>query len=267
MNENNKPIIMGILNVTPDSFSDGGKYSNIEQALKQVGKMINEGAKIIDIGGESTRPGADFIDADEEIKRVIPIIKAVKAKYDVLISIDTYKSQVAKAAIEAGADMVNDVWGNQYDQKMLDVVCQYQVPYIWMHNQKDKSYVNVVDDILIAFEKIYQELEQSNYDMNNLYLDPGVGFAKNPVDNLKVISEINKFKYRGVKTLLGTSRKSIYKHLLDIDNPVERDMATANTSFYATLNGVSIIRVHNVKINQEAVDLAWQIMGATDERN
>ncbi len=262
-----KPVIMGILNTTPDSFSDGGSYVTIEQALAQVEKMINSGAKIIDVGGESTRPGAEYVDATTEIKRVVPIIKAIKAQYQIDVSVDTYKSEVAIAALEAGADIVNDVWGNKYDGKMLDVICQYRVPYIWMHNQKEAVYGNLFNDIKHQFMDIYRQLAERNYPLEHLYFDPGVGFAKNGAQNLEIMSNLAEFTDLPAKILLGTSRKSVYNYTLGIKVAQERDFVTAYTTFDAVLNGIDIIRVHNVELNQTALELAWQMMGAKHDRN
>lgn len=267
MNLNSKPIIMGILNVTPDSFSDGGAYIEIDAAKKQVAKMISEGAAIIDVGGESTRPGADFIDQETEIKRVIPIIKMIKMNFDVLVSIDTYKSEVALAAVNAGADIINDVWANQYDGKMLDVVIKTNCQYIAMHNNQTSDYPNgMINDMIEKFEAIKTSLVTNGYDVSNLIIDPGVGFAKDVYQNLEAIRAIEALKSLEVPILLGTSRKSMFKIINKIDDAKEREIGTAVTTAYGTEKGINIFRVHDVKKQKQALDVAWAIKtGEFDE--
>ncbi len=261
------PIVMGILNATPDSFSDGGNYCQLDSAVKQAQALLNQGAKIIDIGGESTRPGADFVSADEELKRIIPVIKAIKLEFNVLISVDTYKSIVAEQAIIAGADIINDVWGNRYDGKMIDVICKYNVPYIWMHNQDNSDYINIISDIKNDFINFYRLLESRNYSMHKLYFDPGIGFGKTPEQNLYLLANLDQFTDLDCKKLLGTSRKSVYKYALNIENTTDRDFPTALTSFDAVRHNFDIIRVHNVKLNHDAVNFAWALKGVNDECN
>ncbi len=256
----NNSKIMGILNVTPDSFSDGGQYTEIEHALKQVEKMIEQGASIIDVGGESTRPGAEFVEIEEEINRVVPIIKAIKAKYSIKISVDTYKSEVAEAAILAGADIVNDVWGNKYDGKMLDVVAKYHVPYIWMHNNHTNEYKDLLAEIAEDFNQVKSQLKKLNYQVENLIFDPGIGFAKTQADNLKVLANLEYFKELNSPMLLGTSRKSVFNYTLGIEKAIDRDIPTAHTTFIAVLAGYEYIRVHNVRENYQALVLAEKIL-------
>ncbi len=261
----NKPQIMGILNTTPDSFSDGGAYINVKDALIQVKRMIDEGAKIIDVGGESTRPGASFVTAETECERIIPIIKAIKENFDILVSVDTYKSDVAQKAIDAGADIINDIWGNKYDGKMIDVICKNNVPYIWMHNKNDTDYLNIINEIKEDYKQFYNELTKRNYNLENLYFDPGIGFGKTPEQNLYILANLQKFMDIPTKKLLGTSRKSVYKYALNIEEAQDRDFATALTSFDAVQYGFDIIRVHNVKINFDAIEFAWAMQGAKNE--
>ncbi len=267
MKKNKKPIIMGILNVTPDSFSDGGNYITLDAAKIQVAKMINDGAMIIDVGGESTRPGADFIDAETEIARVVPIIKMIKNNFKIKVSIDTYKSSVAKAAVEAGADMINDVWGNQYDQKMLDVVLKYNVDYVAMHNANSNHYeTDIIKDMIDKFKVIKNTLANENFDLDKLFIDPGVGFAKDIKQNLEVIKRIFELKELELNILLGTSRKSMFKIINKEDEAKNREIGTAVTTAYGTEHGVSIFRVHDVRKQKQALDVMWAIMtGEFDE--
>ncbi len=262
----NEPMIMGILNTTPDSFSDGGDYLNQEKAIKRVAQMIKDGAQIIDVGGESTRPGAEFIDAKREISRVVPIIKAIKEKFDVHISIDTYKSEVAKAAISAGATIVNDVWGNKYDQQMLDVVVKNDVYYVWMFNQKTNKYENdMIDTMKMEFLQVKCQLVESGYDIDKLIFDPGIGFAKDINQNLIVLNRLSEFKTMDSPILLGTSRKSLFKTMLDLEEPKERSVATAATTALGVTMGAIIFRVHDVKDNYEAMKVATKIMRGKDD--
>ncbi len=262
-----KPVIMGILNVTPDSFSDGGSYVDLQSAKEQVAKMIENGATIIDVGGESTRPGAEFVDAATEIERVVPIIKMIKANFDVLVSVDTYKSEVAKAAIAVQADMINDVWANKYDGQMLDLVSEHQVYYIAMHNAQSNQYENDLMKTMISeFRELKDSLIAKNYQIERLIFDPGVGFAKDVEQNLMVIKRINELAILEQPVLLGTSRKSMFKIINKEANPLKREIGTAVTTAYGTENNVQIFRVHDVKKQKQALDVAWAIKtGEFDE--
>ena len=173
-----KACIMGVLNVTPDSFSDGGSYITVEKALKQAEQMIAAGAQVIDVGGESTRPGASFVDAEEEIHRVVPVIKALKERFDVLVSIDTYKTQTARAALEAGADILNDVWAGLYDGDMLALTAEKKVPIMLMHNQKEESYQDITQDVCDFLSQRAQAALEAGVPAECIWLDPGFGFAK-----------------------------------------------------------------------------------------
>ncbi len=262
-----KPVIMGILNVTPDSFSDGGSYVNIEAAKEQVAKMIAEGATIIDVGGESTRPGAEFIDAKTEIERIVPIIKMIKTNFDVLVSVDTYKTEVAAAAIAVEADMINDVWANKYDGQMLDLVSKHQVYYIAMHNADNNQYENdIIETMINEFKELKDTLITNNYQIERLIFDPGVGFAKDVKQNLEVIKRIDEISILEQPILLGTSRKSMFKIINKEENPRNREIGTAVTTAYGTENNVQIFRVHDVKKQKQALDVAWAIKtGEFDE--
>ncbi|MGT2745305.1 dihydropteroate synthase [Streptococcus phocae subsp. phocae] len=256
-----KAAIMGILNVTPDSFSDGGSYTSIDKALSQVERMLAEGADIIDIGGESTRPGYQFVPADEEIARVVPIIKAIKAKYDVLISIDTYKTQTAKASLEAGADIINDVWAGLYDGEMLSLAAAFDVPIILMHNQKEERYQDITLEVCDFLVKRAEKALQAGVKKENIWIDPGFGFAKSVTHNMTLLKELDRVCQLGYPVLFGISRKRVVDALLGGQTKVEdRDGATAALSAYAISKGCQIVRVHNVLANKDIVSVFNQLM-------
>ena len=173
-----RTYIMGILNVTPDSFSDGGKFNEIDAAVNQARKLIEDGADIIDIGGESTRPGAEYVTEEEEIKRVVPIIKAIKEKLDVTISIDTYKARTAEEAIKAGADIINDIWGAKYDKNMAKIAAKYNTPIILMHNRENKPYENLMEDVVRDLQESIDIALKAGVKKENIILDPGISFRK-----------------------------------------------------------------------------------------
>ena len=248
-----RTLVMGILNVTPDSFSDGGKYNSIDAALAQAKKLIAEGADIIDVGGESTRPGHTQISSEEEIKRVVPVIEKLSRELDIVISIDTYKYDVAEEAIKAGAHIINDIWGLQYDNgEMAELVKKYDIPIIVMHNQNDEIYKK---DIMLTlrefFEKTYKILDKYEIDRNKIILDPGLGFGKNVEQNIEVLSRLNELKDMG-PILLGASKKRFIGKLLN-DLPFdERVEGTVATTVIGIEKGVDIVRVHNVLENKRA---------------
>ena len=248
-----RTLVMGILNVTPDSFSDGGKYNNIDAALAQAKKLIAEGADIIDVGGESTRPGHTQISSEEEIKRVVPVIEKLSRELDIIISIDTYKYDVAEEAIKAGAHIINDIWGLQYDNgEMAELVKRYDVPIIVMHNQNDEIYKK---DIMLTlrefFEKTYKISDKYEIGRNKIILDPGLGFGKNVEQNIEVLSRLNELKDMG-PILLGASKKRFIGKLLN-DLPFdERVEGTVATTVIGVEKGVDIVRVHNVLENKRA---------------
>lgn len=255
----NNTYVMGILNVTPDSFSDGGHYNQIQNALNYVAQMVEEGVDIIDIGGESTRPDYTQISEQEEIERVVPVIKAIKEKYDIPISIDTYKSNVANEALKAGADMVNDIWGLKYDKEMASVVRQYNVPVCIMHNREKKEYTNFLKEVMKELEISIQIAKETGIKDENIILDPGVGFGKTYEQNLKCINHLEDFSKFGYPVLLGASRKSVIGLTLDL--PVtEREEGTLVTTVMAVLKGCQFVRVHNVKANVRAIKMAQAIL-------
>lgn len=253
--------IMGILNVTPDSFSDGGSYTNIEKALAQTKQMIADGATIIDIGGESTRPGYKFISASEEIERVVPVIKAIKENFDVLVSIDTYKTETARAALEAGANILNDVWAGLYDGKMIDLAVEYQVPIILMHNQEDEVYNVVTKDVCQFLAERANLALEKGLAKENIWIDPGFGFAKNVQQNMELLKGLDDVCHLGFPVLFGISRKRVVDYLMGGNTrALERDETTAALSGYAISKGCQIVRVHNVAANKEIVDVFSQLM-------
>ena len=252
-----KTYIMGILNVTPDSSSDGGDYTNIDIAVNHAKEMIELGADMIDLGGESTRPGHKFVSAEEEISRIVPVIKRLKEEINVPISIDTYKSEVAEEALKLGVDMVNDVWGLTYDGKMADVVAKYDGEVCIMHNQEGTDYDK---DIMEAIK----EFLQNSIDMalkagvkkEKIVLDPGIGFGKTYEQNIEVLERLGELRDLGYPVLLGTSRKSVLGKILENSTPKERVNATVATTVLGVKDGVDIVRVHDVKENKEAAMVA-----------
>ena len=256
-----RTYIMGILNVTPDAFSDGGKFNEVEAAVEQARKLIEDGADIIDIGGESTRPGADFIPEDEEIKRVVPIIRAIKENLDVVVSIDTYKSKTAEEAIKAGADMINDIWGAKYQNSIAEVAAKYNVPIILMHNRPPKGYSNLMEDVILDLEESINIALNAGVKKENIILDPGIGFAKTYEENLVVMNNVDKIKVMGYPVLLGTSRKSMIGLTLDL--PVtERVEGTVATTVMGIMKGMDFIRVHDVLENKRAAVMTDKILRA-----
>ncbi|MGL5085517.1 MAG: dihydropteroate synthase [Clostridium sp.] len=246
-----RTFVMGILNITPDSFSDGGKYNEVEMAVNRALKMVEDGADIIDVGGESTRPGAEFVSEDEEIKRVVPIIKAIKEKMDIIISIDTYKSRTAEAAIKAGADIINDVWGFKKDKNMALVAKKYEVPCILMHNREKNDYENLITDVIKDLEESVNIALVAGIERDKILLDPGIGFAKTYEENLTVMNNVDKIVSMGYPVLLGTSRKSIIGLTLNL--PAEsRVEGTVATTVIGIVKGCQFIRVHDVLENKRA---------------
>ncbi|MCS4487420.1 dihydropteroate synthase [Streptococcus sciuri] len=254
--------IMGILNVTPDSFSDGGRYDSVDRALEQAKCLIKDGASIIDIGGESTRPGASFVCEEEEIKRVVPVIKAVRKAFpDILISIDTYKTSVARAALDAGAHILNDVWAGLYDGGMLALAAQKNAPIILMHNQQEENYHDVTQDVCNFLSKRAQAARKAGVPRENIWIDPGFGFAKNEKQNVELLKGLERVTCLGYPVLFGISRKRTVNYLLGGQrNMLERDEGTAALSAWALMKGCRIVRVHNVKANRDIVHVVGQLV-------
>lgn len=246
-----RTFVMGILNVTPDSFSDGGRFNEVEAAIERVKQMIEDGADIIDVGGESTRPNFDVVSEEEEIKRVVPIIKAIKKNFHIPVSIDTYKSATAEEAIKAGADLINDIWGFKYDKEIAKVVAKYNVPCILMHNRENKPYNNLIKDIILDLCESIDIALEAGVKRENIILDPGIGFAKTYEENLIVMNNIDKIKALELPILLGTSRKSMIGLTLDL--PVDKRVeGTLATTVLGITKGCEFVRVHDVLENKRA---------------
>lgn len=253
--------VMGILNVTPDSFSDGGRYNDMDRALKQAERMVEEGAAILDVGGESTRPNHIKITSGEEIERVCPVIEALKARFDVPISLDTYKSDVASAGIAAGADLLNDIWGLKWDGTMAKIIADAGIPCCLMHNRKGNGYQNLMEDVIADLRESVDMALAAGIAKNKIMLDPGIGFAKDLDQNLSVMKHVGRLKELGYPVLLGTSRKSMIGLTLDL--PVtEREEGTLTTSIMGLMAGCSIFRVHDVKTNMRGLLMAQAILRA-----
>ena len=251
--------IMGILNVTPDSFSDGGRFNHIEAAIKHAGEMITDGADVIDVGGESTRPGYTKISDEEEILRVVPVIEAIKQRFDVPVSIDTYKSEVAKAAAAAGADLINDIWGLKYDNKMAEVIAENNLACCLMHNRTNTEYSNFMEDMKQDLRETIAIARKAGIADDRIILDPGVGFAKSYENNLEVIRRLGELRKLGYPLLLGTSRKSVIGLTLDVP-AAERVIGTTVTTVMAVEADCMFVRVHDIKENRQAIEMAEAIL-------
>ncbi len=257
-NTKENTYVMGILNVTPDSFSDGGKYHAVDAALKRAEQMKREGAAILDIGGESTRPGFVPVSEEEELDRILPVIEAVKARLDIPISVDTYKSNVAEQAILAGADLINDIWGLKAEPHMAEVIAKYDVACCLMHNRKVTDYKNFLEDMLTDLRETIRLAKAAGIAEDKIILDPGVGFAKSYEQNLIAIRELGSLKQLGYPLLLGTSRKSVIGLTLELPSD-ERLEGTLVTTVAAVEKGASFVRVHDVKENYRAIQMAKAI--------
>lgn len=260
------PLIMGILNVTPDSFSDGGQFYQVEAAVERALQMVEEGAAIIDVGGESTRPGAEPVPEEEELNRVIPVIEKLRQKTDVLISIDTYKSRIAEAALQAGADIVNDISGARFDDRMIEVVKKYDCPIIIMHikgtpknMQQDPYYEDVVAEIYDYFEERIRLLESAG--ISKIVIDPGIGFGKRLQDNLHLLRDLKDFTFLNRPILMGTSRKSFIGKILNKEAPADRLFGSLATQILAVQNGADVVRVHDVQATHDAL----KVLAAVNE--
>ena len=258
-----KTLIMGILNATPDSFSDGGRYINVDDAVAKAKQLVADGADIIDIGGESTRPGAEFVSADEELSRVIPVIQAISREVAVPISIDTYKAEVAKQAVLAGAHIVNDIWGGKIDPVMPKTVADLDVPYIIMHNRKENTYASFMRDAINDLYESVQLAKSAGVRDENIVLDPGIGFAKDFDLNIEMMRNLDTIVALGYPVLLGTSRKSMIGAVLDLP-PTERMEGTGATVCYGIQKGCQIMRVHDVKEIARMAKMMDVLMGKGD---
>ena len=251
-----KTYIMGILNVTPDSFSDGGSYENVDAALFRAEQMIIEGADVLDIGGESTRPGYTKIGDEEEIERVTPVIKSIKERFRIPISIDTYKSKVAKAAVEAGADLVNDIWGLQYDAELADVIKKYDVAYCLMHNRSEVLQGTIMSHLIEELRLSAKIATQAGISTDKIILDPGIGFAKTTEQNLEILANLGALKELNLPLLLGASKKSVIASMENPPLPIAmRQEGTYVTTVFAVMNGYSFVRVHDVAQNKRVIEM------------
>ena len=299
-----KTAICGIINVTPDSFSDGGQFFAIEEALKQARKLIAEGATILDIGGESTRPGSSYVEIEEEIQRVVPVIKAIRQESDILISVDTWKSQVAEAALKAGAHIVNDITGLMGDEKMAEVVAKAGAQVVIMFNpvmarpqhpsslifphfgfgepftkeDLDEFEKLPVEELMTAFfDRALVRARKAGISKENIMLDPGIGFGLTKKENLILLRDLDKLHGMGYPIFLGVSRKRFVINILE-ENGFEvnpdteagfrnRDIASAHVTSIAARQGVEVVRVHDVASHKMAVEIASAVRLADDAEN
>lgn len=255
----NNTYIMGILNVTPDSFSDGGRYDTIDAALFHARQMVEEGADILDIGGESTRPGHIQITDAEEIGRVVPVIERLKQEFDIPLSIDTYKSTVAEAALAAGADLVNDILGLKYDERMASVIAKNGAACCLMHNREKAEYDDFAADFLEDMRGCVALADKAGIRHDKIILDPGVGFGKTYEMNLEIINQLELLHQFDLPILLGTSRKSVIGLTLDLPAD-QREEGTLVTTVYAVQKGCAFVRVHDVEKNKRAIRMTQALM-------
>lgn len=265
--------IMGILNVTPDSFSDGGRFTQKDAALRHVEEMIVQGADLIDVGGESTRPGYQKISVEEEIERVTGMVSAIKERFDIPVSIDTYKAPVMDAALEAGADLANDIWGLRYESlfaedadaplwggmTMAQVIAKHQVPVCIMHNRKEADYQDFLTEVLEDLEESLNIAAEAGISKDKIILDPGVGFGKTYENNLQVLAHLEQYHKWGLPLLLAASRKSVIGLTLDLPAD-QREEGTIVTSVLAAMAGWQFVRVHDVEKNVRALNMIEKIL-------
>lgn len=254
-----KTLIMGILNITPDSFSDGGDYIDVDNAVKHAKDMIEMGVDIIDIGGESSRPGHKNITAEEEMNRIIPVVKRLAAETEAIISLDTIRAEVAEEGIKNGAHIINDIWGLQRDLDMAKVAAKYKVPVVVMHNQDGTDYSDMVEDVKDFFKESIRIAKEAGVPEELLILDPGIGFGKTSEQNIEMMSKLDEIKAMGYPVLLGTSRKTFIGSILDLPAK-ERGEGTIATTVLGIAQGVDIVRVHDVSENLRAAMVADAII-------
>lgn len=259
---NDKTLVMGILNVTPDSFSDGGKYHFLDAAMARAKNMVAEGADIIDVGGESTRPGHTQISSEEEIDRIVPVIKAIRKELEVFISVDTYKADVAEAAVEAGAHIINDIWGTKYDPAIAETAAKWDVPIVLMHNRNSPSYLDFWGEVQQDMMDSIETALAAGVRREQIWLDPGIGFGKTTLHNIEMMQHLQEFVDLGYPVLLGTSRKSMIGNVLElpVDERLEGSLATV---CYGVEKGCRIVRVHDVKETARAVRMMDVLTGKT----
>ena len=254
----NHTYVFGILNVTPDSFSDGGKWQDVDEALRHVEAMIAQGMDVLDIGGESTRPGYVKISSEEEMERVLPVIRAVKERFDVPISLDTYKADVAREGILAGADLINDIWGLKADPQMAKVIAEGGASCCLMHNRKESDYQDFMPEVLRDLKECLSLADQAGIPKDKIMLDPGIGFGKTYEQNLEALAKLQDFRTLGYPVLLGTSRKSVIGLTLNLPAD-QREEGTLVTTTLAVMNRIAFVRVHDVEKNVRAIKMAEAI--------
>nr|WP_232796289.1 dihydropteroate synthase [Staphylococcus canis] len=258
--------IMGILNVTPDSFSDGNQYNDLDKAVQHAQEMVDEGAHIIDVGGVSTRPGHDEVAIEEEMKRVIPVVRALKG-INATISVDTFRSEVAEAALQEGATMINDQWAGLYDERMFDVVAHYNGSIVLMHNGNGERNEPVMDEMIVTLLKQAHRAERAGIPQSHIWLDPGIGFAKSREEERVVMARLDELVATPYPVLLATSRKRFINEILGGQSRVdERDEGTAATTAYGIMKGVRGVRVHNVQMNVRLAKAMDSLKGYENER-
>ncbi len=263
-----KSVIMGILNVTPDSFSDGGHHNDLETAIAVAGQMLTDGATIIDVGGESTRPGAAAVDSATEIARVVPVIEALAKRYDCFISIDTYRAATAQAAVDAGAHIVNDVWGLQREPEIALIAKKSGAGLVIMHTSRDRAVLaDVIEDQFSFLNLSLDIAESAGIEKSRIVLDPGFGFGKNKEEDIALLARADELRKFGFPLLVGTSRKRFIGGMTGRDNPLDRDIGTAATSVALRLAGADIFRVHNVAFNRDALAVADDILQSRCSEN
>lgn len=256
-----RAVIMGIVNVTPDSFSDGGQAGTLDTAVAQAQRMIEEGAHIIDVGGESTKPGAEPVSASLEQSRVLPVIEALAKLPDVIISIDTYRAETARLAVNAGAHIVNDVWGCQKDPLMAQMIEETGAGVCAMHNGRERTKLDdVIADQKFFLERSITVMKSAGISDEHIVLDPGFGFAKDPHENISLLERLDELSVLGYPLLIGTSRKRFIGHFTGRDT-LQRDIGTAATSVVARMKGGAIFRVHDIASNVDALAIADAVIG------
>lgn len=251
--------VMGILNVTPDSFFDGNNYNTLDNAIRRAIAIQEEGGEIVDVGGESTRPGYTMISDEEEIERVVPVIERIKKEIDIPVSLDTYKSAVAQAGIDAGADLINDIWGLKWDPKMAGVIAKAGVACCLMHNRKDTDYMSFVEDVETDMAECIHLANKAGIADDKIILDPGVGFAKDTAQNLEIIACMDRLNQFGYPVLLGVSRKSVVGNTLNVPKE-DRLIGTVALDVIGVMKHANFVRVHDVKEHVQAVKMVEAVM-------
>ena len=262
-----KTSIMGVINLTPDSFSDGGDINSSKKVLEKVNQFLRNGVDIVDLGAQSTRPGAEEVGSDIEIKRLIPYLKLIKSKYpEILISIDTFNSEVAHEALINGANWINDVTGGRRDKEILDVISKFNCPFVITHSRGNSQnmnelskYENVLSEVKSSLETLVKNALEKNISENNIIIDPGIGFSKDINQNLEILKNLNVLKKLNLPILIGASRKRFIGEILNEKNPKERDIGTLAISCLCSHFNIDIVRVHNVKMNSQILKVADKI--------